>query len=53
MKRIVLVQAATLTYAVYEGRRQLAVFTSNRLLTPDEVESLRVSPVPSNKGPAA
>lgn len=45
MKRAVVVDAAHLTYAVYEGRKLLAVFTSDRVLTPHEVEALRTSPV--------
>lgn len=45
MNRVVLCDAKNLTYAVYEGRKQLAVFTSDRVLTPHEVEALRTSPV--------
>lgn len=40
--RLVVIEAGTQTYSVYEGKQMLAQYICERLLTAEEVEALRL-----------
>lgn len=42
--RTILIEAATKTYTVYEGRQMLAQYVCDQLLTAEQIEELRVMP---------